>query len=109
MEKVKILSILLLSIFIAACNNDDDEYTGISDYAKELGLKEVAVNQDANSSEICYFVKENGDSITLIGNKDENGCVSNIYMMKYKHLELIYLELKHYYFILYLHKMYKLS
>lgn len=83
MEKVKILSILLLSIFIAACNNDDDEYTGISDYAKELGLKEVAVNQDANSSEICYFVKENGDSITLIGNKDENGCVSNIYMMKY--------------------------
>lgn len=74
-----------MGILVACHENIISVYdkVGISDYAKDLGLKEVAVNRDANSSEICYFVKENGDSITLIGNKDENGCVSNIYLMKY--------------------------
>lgn len=84
MKKESILLSILLSILFVACSKDDEEgYAGVSDYAKELGLKEAAINQDANSTEICYFVKENGDSIILVGDKDANGCASNIYLMKY--------------------------
>lgn len=76
---------VVMGVLVACHENviDESNKVGISDYAKKLGLKEVAVNKDANSSEICYFVKENGDSITLIGDKDENGCVKKIYLMKY--------------------------
>jgi hypothetical protein len=72
----------IVSVSFVACSKEDSD-AGLSQAAKDLGLKEVAVNQDANSPEVCYFVKENGDSITLIGDKDANGCVSNVYLMKY--------------------------
>lgn len=80
-----VVAVLMLGLTSFSCSHDDDDngYKGVSQEAKDRGLKEVAVNQDANSSEICYFVKENGDSITLIGEKDENGCASNVYLMKY--------------------------
>lgn len=85
----KINFFILFSVLccLFSCNtntlDETDSYNGVSDIAKERGLKEVKVNQDAHSSEICYFVKESGDTITLIGDKDENGCAENVYLMKY--------------------------
>lgn len=87
MKKIifSILSAVFVCILSCTTNiiDETDSYKGVSDIAKDRGLKEVKVNQDANSSEICYFVKEDGDTITLIGEKDENGCAKNIYLMKY--------------------------
>ena len=88
---LKLLFAAIVPFFVACTSNEDNtspndnggNSSGISQEAKDRGLSVVAVNQDANSSEICYVVKENGDSITFIGNKDENGCTSNIYLMKY--------------------------
>lgn len=79
----KTILIILALVLLYSCSEDTVIYPGVSQVAKDRGLKEVKVNQDANSSEICYFVKENGDSITIIGDKDENGCAKNIYLMKY--------------------------
>lgn len=83
MKKIFILLLCTSISILMSCSKDDDGYSGVSQVAKERGLREVRVNQDANSSEICYFVKENGDSITIIGDKDENGCAKSVYLMKY--------------------------
>lgn len=84
LRMLAIVMAFMLNVGFMSCENDDDDgYKGVSQKAKDVGLKEVAVNQDANSSEICYFVKENGDTIILVGEKDKNGCATNVYLMKY--------------------------
>lgn len=66
-----------------ACSNDDNENTDISEQAKTLGLSDVQLNQDANSPEIGYFVTQTGDTITMVGKKDDNGCATDINILKF--------------------------
>ena len=90
-KKKLLFTVLTILIGVLSCTkNDIDEtetYNGVSEIAKERGLKEVMINQDANSSEICYFVKEDGDTLTLVGEKDNTGCATSVYLMKYNSKE----------------------
>lgn len=79
----------LLVLFMLSCHSENvlqnvelDINKG-NNLAKERGLKEVKISLNANSNEICYFVKDNGDTITFIGNKFENGTAKDLYLMKY--------------------------
>jgi len=87
MKKIKFLAIYFMAAIVSfgltACSSDDSDTTEISEQAKALGLSDVQLNQDANSPEIGYFVTQTGDTITMVGEKDDNGCTTDINILKF--------------------------
>lgn len=80
---MKKLLFFICVFVLVSCSKDDDVATTISSTAKELGLTDIQLSKNANSNDIGFFVTNSGDTITLKGDKDEDGNTLDINILHF--------------------------